>query len=61
MNASTKVTSKDYYTSALTIEKNKFKRLKMTSNKGTNRKLVTFQVFTDSAHQAELEKYQSHL
>ena len=41
--------------------KNELKRLKITSNKGTNRKLVNFQVFPDSAHQAELEKYQSHI
>ena len=41
--------------------KNEFKRLKMTSNKDTKRKLVTFQVFTDSAHQVELEKHQGHI
>ena len=40
--------------------KNKLKKLKITSNKGTNRKLVNFQVFPDSAHQAALEKYQGH-
>ena len=34
--------------------KNEYERLK-------NKKLVNFQVFPDSAHQAELEKYQSHL
>ena len=33
-------------------------RLKITSNKGKIRKLVCFQVFTDSAHQAVLEKNQ---
>ena len=38
--------------------KNELSRLKLTSNKGTNRKLVNFQVFPDSAHQAELERYQ---
>ena len=32
--------------------------LKITSNKGTNIKLVSFQVFPDTAHQAELERYQ---
>ena len=40
--------------------KNELKRLKITSNKGTTRKLVNFQVFPDSAHQAELERYQGH-
>ena len=34
--------------------KNKLSRLRITSNKGSNRKLVTFQVFPDSAHQANL-------
>ena len=33
--------------------KNELKRLKLTSNKGTTRKLVNFQVFPESAHQAE--------
>ena len=37
--------------------KNKIKRLKITSIKETNRKLVNFQVFPYSAHQAEFEKY----
>ena len=41
--------------------KNELKRVKITSNKGTNRKLVKFQVFPDSAHQAELERYQGHI
>ena len=41
--------------------KNDLKRLKITSNKGTNRKLVNCQVFPDSAHQAELERYQGHI
>ena len=41
--------------------KNELKRLKITSNKGTNRKIVNFQVFPDSAHQAELERYQGHI
>ena len=41
--------------------KNELERLKITSNKGKNRKLVSFQVFPDSEHQAELEKYQGHI
>ena len=36
--------------------KNELRRLNLTQNDGTNRKLVNFQVFPDSAHQAELEK-----
>ena len=36
--------------------KNELRRLKITSNKGTNRKLVNFLVFPDSTHQAELER-----
>ena len=36
-------------------------RLKLTSNKNTNRKLVNFQVFLDSAHPAELERYRGHI
>ena len=32
----------------------------MTKNKNSNRKTVNFQVFTDSVHQAELERYQGH-
>ena len=38
--------------------KNELSRLKLTINKGTNSKLVSSQVFRDSAHQAELERYQ---
>ena len=38
--------------------KNELKRLNFTPNKGTNRKLVNFQVFPNSEHQAELEKHQ---
>ena len=38
--------------------KNQLERLKITSNKGKNKKIVGFQVFLNSAHQAELEKYQ---
>ena len=41
--------------------KNELKRLNFTPNIGTNRKLVKFQVFPDSAHQAELEKHQGHI
>ena len=40
--------------------KNELKQLKYPSKKGTTRKLVNFQVFPDSAHQAELERYQGH-
>ena len=36
--------------------KNELERLKITSNKGTDRKLVNFQVFPDSAYQDEHEK-----
>ena len=63
MNLSSKVTSKDYCTSALKIAQDcpELERLKITSNKGKNRKLVNFQVFLDSAHQAEHEKYQGHI
>ena len=41
--------------------KNELRRFKNTSNKGTTRKLVNFQVFPDSAHQAEVERYQRHI
>ena len=41
--------------------KNELERSKITSNKGKKRKLENFQIFPDSAHQAELEKYQVHL
>ena len=41
--------------------KNELRRLNLTQNIGTNRKLVSFQVFSDSAHQAELEKNQGHI
>ena len=41
--------------------KNELRRLNLTQNDGTNRKLVIFQVFPDSAHQAELEKHQGHI
>ena len=38
--------------------KNELKRLYLTPNIGTNRKLVNFQVFPNLANQAELEKHQ---
>ena len=41
--------------------KSELSRLNITSNKCTNRKSVSFQVFPDSAHQAELERYQGHI
>ena len=41
--------------------KNELLRLNITRNKNTDRKLVYFQVFADSVHQAELERYQGHI
>ena len=41
--------------------KNELLRLNLTRNENSNRKLVSFQVFTDSVHQAELERYQGHI
>ena len=41
--------------------KNEFKRLNLTTNIGTKRKLVRFQILPDSAHQAKLEKHQGHI
>ena len=41
--------------------KNELLRLNITRNKNTDRKLVYFQVFADSVHQAELERYQRHI
>ena len=38
--------------------KNELLRLNLTRNKNTDRKVVNFQVFADSVHQAELERYQ---
>ena len=35
--------------------------MKLTTTKGKNQKLVNFQVFPDSAHQAELERYQGQM
>ena len=40
--------------------KNELPRLNLTKNENANRKIVKFQVFTDSVHQAELERYQGH-
>ena len=40
--------------------KNELLRLNITRNENTDRKLVYFQVFADSVHQAELERYQGH-
>ena len=54
MNLSTKVISKDFTSHELS-------QLKLTSNRGTNRKLVNFPVFPDFAHQAELERYPGHI
>ena len=36
-------------------------RLKLTKNKHSERKIVNFQVFSGSVHQAELERYQGHI
>ena len=36
-------------------------RFNLTRNKNSKRKIVNFQVFTDPAHQAELERYQGHI
>ena len=41
--------------------KNELLRLNITKNKNTDRNLVYFQVFSDSVHQAELERYQGHI
>ena len=41
--------------------KNELIRLNLTKNKNSNRKIVNCQVFTDSVHQAELERYQGHI
>ena len=40
--------------------KNELLRLNLTKNKKSNRKIVNFQVFADSVHQAEIERYQGH-
>ena len=41
--------------------KNELLRLNIRRTKNTDRKLVYFQVFADSVHQAELERYQGHI
>ena len=41
--------------------KNELLRLNITRNKNTDRKLVNFQVFADTVHQAQLERYQGHI
>ena len=41
--------------------KNELKRLKITSKEDTNRKLAKFQIFPDSAHQADFDRYQGHM
>ena len=41
--------------------KNELLRLNITRKKNTDKKLVYFQVFADSVHQAELERYQGHI
>ena len=58
---SIKAILKNFYIIILKSVENDFQRLKLTANKGTKRKLVNFQVFPNSAHQAELERYQGHI
>ena len=41
--------------------KNELLRLNITRNKNTDRTIVHFQVFADSVHQAELERYHGHI
>ena len=41
--------------------KNELRRLNLTQNVGTNKKLVKFQVFPDLEHQAVLEKHPGHI
>ena len=41
--------------------KNQLLRLNLTRNKNTDRKIVNFQVFADSVHLAEIERYQGHV
>ena len=41
--------------------KNELLRLNLMKDKNSNRKIVNFQVFTDSVHQADLERYQGHI
>ena len=40
--------------------KNDLRQSKLTTIKGTNRKLVNFQLFPESAHQSKLERYLGH-
>ena len=41
--------------------KNELLRLNITRNKNSQRKLVNFQVFSDSVHQSQLERHQGHI
>ena len=41
--------------------KNELHRLNLTKKKHSDRKIVNFHAFTDSVHQAELERYQGHI
>ena len=41
--------------------KNELLRLNLTKNKHSDRKIVNFHIFSDSVHQAELERYQGHI
>ena len=41
--------------------KTELHRLNLTKNKPSDGKTVNFHVFTDSVHQAELERYQGHI
>ena len=41
--------------------KNKLQRLKITTKKGTNRKIIKLKVFPGSAHQVELKRHQGHI
>ena len=41
--------------------KTELHRLNVTKNKHSDRKIVNFHVFSDSVHQAELERYQGHI
>ena len=41
--------------------KNELLRLNITRNRNTDRKIVNFQVFADSVHQAQFERYQGHI
>ena len=41
--------------------KNELLRLNITRNRKTDSKIVNFQVFADSVHQAQIERYQGHI